>query len=563
MSAGSRYEALLPIGTGGMATVYVGRPVGSEGLSHLVALKRAHAYLRTDAQLVENMKLEARLASRLHHPNVVSVLDVDEIDGDLVLVLDYVEGCTLRTLLAKLEQLGERRPREIVRIILDVAAGLHAAHLATDEDGRLLGLVHRDISPSNVLVGVDGMARLSDFGIAKALFEGSDRTEAGVLKGKSSYMAPEYVLHQHANASSDLFSLAVVAWESLAHVRLFKGSSEIETFQRIVAAEIRPLSGERPELAPLDLVLAKALSRLPSDRHRSVEQFAIELEEVARRNDLVASHAEVSTLVQRVAKTELDERRQALLARAEKEAETVVASLPMLPRPEELAAAMLAETGLPPSSRAPRPGVDPRSSIDALPAIDPRPSIDASPAVDPRPSVDARMSDPRWSVPSGPRSAAQITTSRRAAAARTIGGAPPDQASLLLERRRRRAKELLALVGAFALLGLALTAMAIQIENTPPIEEAPFASPTPSPTSPAPEPVPALDAGVTPVAAIDAGTLLGDTDAASRVVGDADAAAPTTSASEPRDAATPSVGPSSSPRSHSRASTTEKKTSSR
>lgn len=324
MSAASRYEALLPIGTGGMATVFVGRARGAEGRSRLVALKRAHAHVRDDEALVESMKLEARLASRLHHANVVSVLDVEENEDELVLVLDYVEGCTLRTLMSKLEKLGERRPRETIRIILDIAAGLHAAHQATDEAGRLLGLVHRDVSPSNVLVGSDGVSRLSDFGIAKALFEGSDRTETGVLKGKSSYMAPEYVLHQHANAASDLFSLAVVAWEALADARLFKGATELETLTRVARADIRPLSSERPELSALDLVLAKALSRLPSERHKSVEHFALELEAVARANDLVASHAEVSALVERVAKSELQERRRVLLD----DVETVVGSIP-------------------------------------------------------------------------------------------------------------------------------------------------------------------------------------------------------------------------------------------
>jgi serine/threonine-protein kinase len=510
MSAGSRYEALLPIGTGGVATVYVGRPVGSEGLSHLVALKRAHSYLRSDAQLVESMKLEARLASRLHHPNIIRVLDVEEIDGDLVLVLDYVEGCTLRTLHTKLEQLGERRPREIVRIILDVAAALHAAHQATDEDVRLLGLVHRNISPSNVLVGVDGISRLSDFGIAKALFEGSDRTEAGVLKGKSSDMAPEYVLHQHANAASDLFSLAVVTWEALADVRLFKGASDIETLQRVIRANIRPLSDERPELAPLDLVLAKALSRLPSGRQPSVEPFATELEEVARRNDLVATHAEVSALVQRVAKAELEDRRRAQRANADSDAETVVASVPGLPTPDALATAILAEIELPPPSRDQR---------------------------DPRPSMDARTSDPRSSAPppsarTSGRSAASVPVrtsvaqpvsvsartssalaTARDMAAQTIGGAA--RASAPEERRRRRAKDLLALAEACALLLLALTTMAVQLKNTAPIEEAPIATPSIRP----PEPPAANDAASVAVTAqpflLDAGTLLaGEADAA-------------------------------------------------
>ncbi len=318
-----RYERLVPIGAGGMATVFVGRPHGSE---RLVALKRAHPHVRSDAVLAESMKQEARLASRLQHANVANVLDVVEEHDDLYLVLDYVEGCTLRTLLTKLERNGESRTREIVRVLLDVAAGLYAAHQATDEDGRILGLVHRDVSPSNVLVGIDGVARLADFGIAKALFESSDRTETGILKGKSSYMAPEYVLYQHANASSDLFSLAVVTWEALANTRLFKGASEIDTLKRVAEARVRPLSSERPDLAVFDQVLAKALSRRPSDRHGSVEEFAAELETIAQARDLVASRTEVGALVERAAHVELAERRRAL----REEAETVVGYVPDL-----------------------------------------------------------------------------------------------------------------------------------------------------------------------------------------------------------------------------------------
>ncbi|MDF2697805.1 MAG: serine/threonine protein kinase [Labilithrix sp.] len=323
----SRYETLVPIGSGGMATVFVGRSLGAVGFKRLVALKRAHPHVRDDERLAASMKREAHLASRLHHANVVSVLDVEEVDGDLMLVLDYVEGCTLRSLAAKLERLGERRPREMLRILLDVAAGLHAAHHATDDEGRLLGLVHRDVTPSNVLVGVDGVSRLSDFGIAKVFLETSDQTETGVLKGKTSYMAPEYVTHQRADASSDLFSFAVVAWEALAGTRLFRAPTDLETLKRVARADAPPLSKERPELAALDAVFRRALARRPADRQANVEAMASELEVVARAHDLVGSHAEVSALVERLARPELEERRRHLRA----DADTIVGSLPLLP----------------------------------------------------------------------------------------------------------------------------------------------------------------------------------------------------------------------------------------
>ena len=452
----AHYETLLPIGTGGMATVFVGRRHGDP---RLVALKRAHKHVRSDAKLAESMKLEARLASRLHHTNVVTVLDVIDERDDLFLVLDYVEGCTLRTLLTKIERLEQWRPREVMRVLLDIAAGLHAAHQATDENGRILGLVHRDVSPSNIIVGVDGIARLADFGIAKALFESSDRTETGVLKGKSSYMAPEYVLYQHSNAASDLFSFAVVVWESLTNARLFKGATEIETLKNVVETEVRPMSSERPELAPFDAILAKALARSPSDRHASVEDFALELETVATTHHLVASRAEVGQLVERAVHTELAERRRAL----REEAETVVGNIPDLARfANELAAI--------PSTAPARP----------VPAADESTTS---------PRLGAGAEDPS-TLSHGinlnvlqPLSAADREA--QAAALANKVHTPPNKTTG--RTSRRRVGEIVALITVSFLLGLALTGMAYQLRRTQPALPTAVAPPDEvEPTSAAP-----------------------------------------------------------------------------
>jgi serine/threonine protein kinase len=228
--------------------------------------------------------------------------------------MDYVEGGTLRDLATRLAAAGENRLRAMVRILLDTAAGLEAAHRATDEDGRPLGIVHRDVSPSNVLVGLDGVTRISDFGIAKAEERSGEKTETGVLKGKFGYMAPEYVEHQRADAATDQFALGVVAWEAFAGERLFRAPTELETLKRVVAARIPPLASIRPELAPLDAVIARALARVPSERYPTVGAFAIELEEVARAHELVGSHAEVAALVSELFGEELTERRRLLRA---------------------------------------------------------------------------------------------------------------------------------------------------------------------------------------------------------------------------------------------------------
>lgn len=512
MTIGSRYEALLPIGSGGMATVFIGRARDPSGYARFVALKRAHPHVRLDSALMEGMKREARIASRLSHTNVVRVLDVEEDQGDLVLVLDYVEGCTLRTLLLKVaERLGQEHPRETLRIILDAAHGLHAAHQATDESGRLLGLVHRDVSPSNVLVGADGISRIADFGIAKAVFEGSssERTETGVLKGKLSYMAPEYVMHQRATPASDLFSLAVMTWESLANARLFKGATDIDTLQNVASARFRPLGAERPQLAPLDVVLKRALAKAPSDRHASVEQFAMELEAVARTHDLVATHVEVSKLVERAIEDELAERRLAL---GSEDAATVVAPLlvsgngPERERALDVTVDAGVETLLAMSPRpaAGRPALDAQSSQQI--ASDARRSQHVAVARPERESVIAPLGgstvvldSPRTSrgLLAAERQAFTSEPPGRAAMPASLGAMlttqpvrtsqppapssqPPARASVApvhprrgerTVRRPQRGREVLTLLIAFGFLGLALAAMAYRLRHTTLLDE--------------------------------------------------------------------------------------------
>lgn len=309
-----KYETLGVIGRGGMATVFIGRARGAAGFSRLVAVKRAHDHVRGDAALAASMKHEATLAARLHHPNVVRVIDVVEEADDLVLVLDYVEGGSLAELLKLPGEAvfpdARTRARVIVRVLLDIAAGLDAAHRALDDDGEGLGIVHRDVSPSNVLVGTDGIARLTDFGIAKALEGGSELTETGVLKGKIAYMAPEYVEHQRADAAADQFSLGVVAWEGLTGKRLFRGPHEIETLKRVVMCQVPSLAEVAPAMAPLAPVLARVLSRAPRDRFASVRELAEALEAAARAADLVGSHGEVGAVVERALREDLTARRR-------------------------------------------------------------------------------------------------------------------------------------------------------------------------------------------------------------------------------------------------------------
>ncbi len=310
----SRYELLVRVASGGMATVYVGRLSGAVGFSRLVAIKRAHAHLLEDPAFSRMLTAEARLAAKIHHPNVVAVQDVEELEGELLLVMDYVEGASLAALIQAAEESGEPlSARVAVRVILDACAGLHAAHELTDDQGRPMHLVHRDVSPHNLLVGVDGMARLADFGIAKVSQGGSasmGATATGALKGKVAYMAPEYVEAGEIDPRGDVFAMGVVAWEALTRHRLFRGSSDMATLRMVIEAQIPRPSSVAPWLgAALDDIVLKALARSPDDRWPTAQAFAEALEAAARREELIAPSPEVARVVRALVGPTLDARR--------------------------------------------------------------------------------------------------------------------------------------------------------------------------------------------------------------------------------------------------------------
>ncbi len=303
-----RYEVLTQIASGGMATVYVARAVGVAGFERLVALKVLHPHLAHEEEFLAMFLDEARLAARIRHPNVVPTLDISDSGGDgYFLVMEYVEGDHLGGLLQRAARQGERLPAPVVaRVVLDALAGLSAAHRLTDERGQPLLLVHRDISPHNLLVGVDGIARLTDFGVAKAEVRLSS-TREGQFKGKLAYMAPEQASTGQTDQRSDIFSMGVVLWESLTARRLFRGANNAETLNRILREPIPDVSSVVPELAPYDAVLRKALERDVEARFQSAEEFAEALEQAAAQAEGTASGRLVGATVRRVAAEKLDD----------------------------------------------------------------------------------------------------------------------------------------------------------------------------------------------------------------------------------------------------------------
>jgi serine/threonine-protein kinase len=298
-----------------MATVLLARIAGAGGFQRFVAIKRLHPHLAGDQEFVEMFLDEARIAASIHHPNVVPILEVGTSDRGYYLVMEYVEGDTLARLLARAATIHERIPLPIViRILLDTLAGLHAAHELRDDNDEDLNLVHRDVSPQNILVGIDGTARITDFGVARAATRLSS-TRAGQLKGKLAYMAPEQARGGNIDRRADLFALGTVLWEVLADRRLFKGEGEADTLNRVLFEPIPGLIDTAPETPPvLGMVTMKALDRDPEKRHRDAAAFAEELEKAARSIQAVANHSEVAVYVQKMIGREIAQQREAVRA---------------------------------------------------------------------------------------------------------------------------------------------------------------------------------------------------------------------------------------------------------
>jgi serine/threonine protein kinase len=307
-----RYSLHAEVAHGGMATVHVGRLAGPVGFSRTVAIKRLHPHLARDPEFVAMFMDEARLAARIRHPNVVSIIDVVAEQGELLLVMDYIQGESVSRLLKAARLAGGRvEPRIAVKIMTEVLAGLHAAHEVRSERGAPLGIVHRDVSPQNMLVGVDGVAHLIDFGVAKAAGR-IQTTREGQLKGKLAYMAPEQIRGGTVDRRTDIYAAATVLWEILVGRRLFKGD-EAGLMFAVLTENVPAPSKCAPDVgAKLDAVVMKALSRDPAERFAT----AIEMADALEAAMLPCSSREVSLWMQELAAQAIQER-AALVAEVE------------------------------------------------------------------------------------------------------------------------------------------------------------------------------------------------------------------------------------------------------
>jgi len=300
-----RYAIYDAIASGGMATVHLGRLIGTAGFLRTVAIKRLHSQFANDVDFTTMLLDEARLASRIQHPNVVSTLDVVMNDNELLLVMEYVRGESLSRLIRRARDRGEPlSPSVVVSIMSGALHGLHAAHEAVDEKGALLGLVHRDMSPQNVLVGTDGIARVLDFGVAKAAGR-VHTTREGDIKGKVLYMPPEQLSAEALDRTADIYAAGVVLFEALTCLRMFAGENEGAALRKIIQNEIQLPSTSNPALAPFDRIVRRATAADAKARYPTAIAMATDLEASCGP---AASNAEVSASVQALVGELLDER---------------------------------------------------------------------------------------------------------------------------------------------------------------------------------------------------------------------------------------------------------------
>ncbi|HEY5923968.1 MAG TPA: protein kinase [Kofleriaceae bacterium] len=280
---------------GGMAEVFLARMSGVGGFAKLLVIKRILPHLNDDPEFHEMFLNEGRVAARLNHSNLCQVYELGEVDSEVFLAMEYLEGLPWSDLVRLLPRGRGVELRVTATVLGQICEGLRYAHEFTDVDGTPMPIVHRDVSPQNLFITTEGVCKLLDFGVSKVLTEGT-RTRTGMLKGKLPYMAPEQIRGEPIDARADVFSMGVVLWEALTGARLFQRDTDYQIWRAITEQEIPRVTARVPGLPPqIDHVVARALDRTVAKRYPSIRAFAVDLREVA---DRVGGPFDTSTLSQ-------------------------------------------------------------------------------------------------------------------------------------------------------------------------------------------------------------------------------------------------------------------------
>lgn len=311
------FEPLLTLGEGGMGSVTLARARGVAGFERLVAVKRMKPEVMDRPNFKERFLDEAQLAAHVRHANVVSVQQLGQDSQGFFLVLDYVEGASLDTLVDRCVDAGGRPPTPIaLRIISDALAGLHAVHEASDSQGRSLNILHRDVSTQNIMVGRDGIARLSDFGVAKST-HARHVTEKNRLFGRILYMPPEYLHQSPIDRRLDVYAMGVTMFIALTGIEPWADATDVTLVSRILTEGVPPMSSTGFAVAPeLEAIVRKATETDPEKRYASAAEMNIAIEQLARRAGWMGTQSEVAAFVEELEGRRLASRRTAVASGA-------------------------------------------------------------------------------------------------------------------------------------------------------------------------------------------------------------------------------------------------------
>ena len=293
-----RYHLLKKLESGGMAEVFLGEATSVQGFKKRVAIKRVLPHLASHTNFIGMFLDEARLGARLTHANIVSVFDIGKSDNSFFIVMEFVDGTNLKKIMETLRLKGHDFPlKDVIYIAMEACRGLSYAHELVDDDGHPVELVHRDVSPPNILVSKRGEVKVTDFGLAKARTQ-LERTDPGVVKGKFSYLSPEVATGQEVDERADIFALGVCVWEMLAGRRLFLGDTDYETVQAVSNADVPSLVGVHPEVDPeIEALILRSLARDPADRFRTAREFGDALAGYLFHHQMKVTSYDIANLV--------------------------------------------------------------------------------------------------------------------------------------------------------------------------------------------------------------------------------------------------------------------------
>jgi len=394
-----------------------------------IVIKRLFAHHSAEAEFVRMFFNEARLAARLKHPNIVDIFDQGESDGTYFLAMEYIHGEDLRGLAQQSDAVGKRPPLAVLcRIIMDTLAGLHYAHTLTDENGAPLGLVHRDVSPQNVLVTYDGVVKLIDFGIAKATRAlNSEQTQAGMIKGKYAYMSPEQTRSEKLDARSDVFSAGTLLWELLTWRRLFKRATDLATLVAVTEEPAPSTLAVNPEIPKeLDEITLRALAPNPADRWSSAKDFHDALQAFVQKQGWDASREALGRYMKEIFATKLAaQAREAAPAAVDEKASAglpIGHRIPRLPPGHNPQAASRPSAPRALSMTMPLQVIDPALAQARKAMVVPKSTASQPPGALP---MSARSSGSRRPVPAAPAQAATPTAAAPSAAPTPTASAAP------------------------------------------------------------------------------------------------------------------------------------------